>query len=234
MHHSKMNIKHYLSAIITAAILSISFLSCDPKEDDPTTNPTTSNDVVKEIYGYYGKPAAQVLSILDAKGWIKSMETSGELTGYSYISSDSAKGYGIIILNGKVKETQYMEVESTDFYKSKLAENADKFLSLFEKWEISLNSIMPSESQYWGAIHADSLQFNQEYQSRDAFISDFQAKKSTITFAGSAFTYGQFFGETFIHVDYNTKQSVVSVFFTDEPDISKANKIFKNLSILKH
>ena len=229
-----MNTKRFFAAIFAAAILSISFLACDPKEDDPTTNPTPSTDIVKEIHGYYGKPAAQVIPIMDAKGWIKSMETSGELTGYSYLSSDSTKGYGIIILNGKVKETHYMEVESTDFYKSKLAENADKFLSLFEKWEISLNSIMPSESQYWGFINAYSLQFYQEYQSRDAFLSDFQAKKSTLTFAASAFTYGQFFGETFIHVDYNTKQSVVSVFFTDEPDISKANKTFKNHSIFKH
>ncbi len=229
-----MNTKHYLAAILTAVILSISFLSCDPKEDDLTTNLTTSTDVVKEIHGYYGKPAAQVIPIMDAKGWTKSVETSGDLAGYDYFNSDSTKVYGIITKNNIVKETHYMEVESTDFYKSKLAENADKFLSLFEKWEISLNSIMPSESQYWGYINAYSLQFYQEYQSRDAFLSDFQAKKSTLTFAASAFTYGQFFGETFIHVDYNTKQSVVSVFFTDEPDISKANKIFKNLSIFNH
>ena len=229
-----MNPKHYLAAILTAAILSISFLACDPKEDDPTTNPPTSTDVVKEIYGYYGKPAAQVIPIMDAKGWTKSMETSGNLAVYSYFNSDSTKVYGIITKNNIVNETHYMEVESKDFYKSKIAENADKFLSLFEKWEISLNSLMPSESQYWGTINAYSLQFYQEYQSRDAFLSDFQAKKSTLTFAASAFTYGQFFGETFIHVDYNTKQSVVTVFFTDEPDISKANKTFKNHSIFKH
>ena len=229
-----MNTKHYLTAIFAATILSISFLACDPKEDDPTTNPTTSNDVVKEIYVYYGKPAAQVIPIMDAKGWTKSMETSGNLAVYSYFNSDSTKVYGIITKNNIVNETHYMEVESTDFYKSKIAENADKFLSLFEKWEISLNSIMPSESQYWSYIHSYSLQFYQEYQSRDAFLSDFQAKKSTLTFAASAFTYGQFFGETFIHVDYNTKQSVVTVFFTDEPDISKANKTFKNHSIFNH
>ena len=46
-----MNLKHYLAAIFSAAILSISFLSCDPKEDDPTPNPTITNDVVKEVYG---------------------------------------------------------------------------------------------------------------------------------------------------------------------------------------
>ena len=229
-----MNTKRFFAAIFAAAILSISFLACDPKEDDPTPNPPTTTDVVKEIYGYYGKPAAQVIPIMDAKGWTKSVETSGDLAGYSYFNSDSTKVYGIITKNNIVNETHYMEVESTDFYKSKIAENADKFLSLFEKWEISLNSIMPSESQYWGFINAYSLQFYQEYQSRDAFLSDFQAKKSTLTFAGSAFTYGQFFGETFIHVDYNTKQSVVTVFFTDEPDISKANKIFKNHSIFNH
>ena len=229
-----MNTKRFFAAIFAAAILSISFLACDPKEDDPTTNPTASTDVVKEIYGYYGKTSAQVIPIMDAKGWTKSVETSGDLAGYSYFNSDSTKVYGIITKNNIVNETHYMEVESKDFYKSKIAENADKFLSLFEKWEISLNSIMPSESQYWGFINAYSLQFYQEYQSRDAFLSDFQAKKSTLTFAASAFTYGQFFGETFIHVDYNTKQSVVTVFFTDEPDISKANKTFKNHSIFKH
>ena len=229
-----MNLKRYFAAIFAAAILSISFLACDPKEDDPTTNPTASTDVVKEIYGYYGKTSAQVIPIMDAKGWTKSVETSGDLAGYSYFNSDSTKVYGIITKNNIVNETHYMEVESKDFYKSKIAENADKFLSLFEKWEISLNSIMPSESQYWSYIHSYSLQFYQEYQSRDAFLSDFQAKKSTLTFAASAFTYGEFFGETFIHVDYNTKQSVVSVFFTDEPDISKANKTFKNHSIFNH
>ena len=87
-----MNPKRYFAAIFSAAILSISFLACDPKEDDPTTNPTPSTDIVKEIHGYYGKPAAQVIPIMDAKGWTKSMETSGELTGYSYLSSDSTKG----------------------------------------------------------------------------------------------------------------------------------------------
>jgi hypothetical protein len=223
-----MNTKRYITAIFAAIILSISFLACDPKEDDPTTNPTPTTDVVKEIHGFYGKSAAEVIPIMDAKGWAKSVETSGDLAGYDYYNSDSTKVYGIVTKNNIVKETHYMEVESTDFYKSKLAENADKFLSLFEKWEISLNSLMPSESQYWGAIHTDSLQFIQEYQSRDVFLSDFQAKKSILTFAGSAFTYGEFFGETFIHVDYQSKQSVVSVFFTDEPDISKANKTFKH------
>ncbi|MDD4702765.1 MAG: hypothetical protein PHE28_00395 [Bacteroidales bacterium] len=223
-----MNTKRYITAIFAAIILSISFLACDPKEDDPTTNPTPTTDVVREIHGFYGKSAAEVIPIMDAKGWAKSVETSGDLAGYDYYNSDSTKVYGIVTKNNIVKETHYMEVESTDFYKSKLAENADKFLSLFEKWEISLNSLMPSESQYWGAIHTDSLQFIQEYQSRDVFLSDFQAKKSILTFAGSAFTYGQFFGETFIHVDYQSKQSVVSVFFTDEPDISKANKTFKH------
>ena len=228
-----MNTKHLLAVIFAAVILSIGFLSCEDKEDDTNTNPTTSTDVVKEIYGYYGKSAAHVLPIFDAKGWTKSMETSGELTGYSYFNNDSTKVYGIIIFNDKVKEINYMEVESSELYVSKLAENADKFLSLFEKWELSFNSITPSQSQYWGAIHADSLQFYQEYQSRDAFISDFHAKKSTLSFAGTAFTYGEFFGETYIHVDYQSKESVVSVFFTDEPDISKRNKTLQNLSIFK-
>ena len=115
-----MNTKRFFAAIFAAAILSISFLACDPKEDEPTTNPTPSTDVVKEVYGFFGKPAAQVLSILDAKGWIKSMETSGELTGYDYYNSDSTKVYGIVTKNNIVKETHYMEVESTDFYKSKI------------------------------------------------------------------------------------------------------------------
>ena len=62
-----MNLKHYLAAIFSAAILSISFLSCDPKDDDPTTNPTPSTDVVKEVYGFYGKPTEEVVAILDQK-----------------------------------------------------------------------------------------------------------------------------------------------------------------------
>ena len=62
-----MNLKHYLAAIFAAAILSFSFLACDPKEDDPTPNPTPSNDVVKEVYGFYGKSEYQVLPLLMQK-----------------------------------------------------------------------------------------------------------------------------------------------------------------------
>ena len=86
-----MNLKHYLAAIFVAAILSISFLACDPKEDDPTTNPTPSTDVVKEIYGYYGKPASQVLSILDAKGLTKVSDSTELGVVYTYISEAQRK-----------------------------------------------------------------------------------------------------------------------------------------------
>ena len=70
-----MNTKRFFAAIFAAAILSISFLACDPKEDDPTTNPTPSTDVVKEVYGYYGKTTDEVVAILDQKGWTKSIDS---------------------------------------------------------------------------------------------------------------------------------------------------------------
>ncbi|MDD2529643.1 MAG: hypothetical protein PHN41_00250, partial [Bacteroidales bacterium] len=86
-----MNTKRYITAIFAAIILSISFLACDPKEDDPTTNPTPTTDVVKEIHGFYGKPYTQVTAELDKKGWTKRVDTLGDLTVYVYYNSDSTK-----------------------------------------------------------------------------------------------------------------------------------------------
>lgn len=62
-----MNLKRFFSAIFAAAILSISFLACDPKDDDPTTNPTPSTDVVKEVYGYTMENLLMKYVILDQK-----------------------------------------------------------------------------------------------------------------------------------------------------------------------
>ena len=69
-----MNTKRFFAAIFAAAILSISFLACDPKEDDPTTNPTPSTDVVKEVYGFFGKSTDEVVDKIKQKGWTKSLD----------------------------------------------------------------------------------------------------------------------------------------------------------------
>ena len=227
-----MKRKFNLLAILLLLAVSFGFLSCKDKEDDTNTNPTTSTDVIKEIYSYYGKTAAQVLPILDAKGWTKSMETSEELTRYSYFNSDSTKKYLINLFNDTVKYIEYVEFESSGFYGSKIEKNTDKFLSLYEKMELSFNSITPSQSKYWGAILADSLQFNQKYQSRDAFISDFHAKKSTLSYASTAFIYGKFYGETNIRVDYQSQHSLISVFFTDITHNFQKKKTLKNFQYL--
>src|SRR5574344_928684 len=128
-----MNLKRFFSAIFFSFILSISFLACDPKEDDPTPNPTPSTDVVKEVYGYFGKPTDEVVAILDQKGWTKSVISNIQGVVYTYLSADSLKLYAVFSINDTIKGSAYGEQESTSSFSDKLASNTNRFLSLFEK-----------------------------------------------------------------------------------------------------
>ena len=157
-----MNTKRFFAAIFAAAILSISFLACDPKEDDPTTNPTPSTDVVKEVYGFYGKSEAQVLPLLDAKGWRKSVDTSSLGVVYTYLSIDSNKMYSVYSTNNVIYSVSYGEAEKTMMYNGKLASNTNRLLSLFEKWEQSLSTVNISNSTFQGSIIADEFEFVQD------------------------------------------------------------------------
>ncbi|MBP1645575.1 MAG: hypothetical protein H6Q16_1150 [Bacteroidetes bacterium] len=218
-----MNTKHYLAAIFAAAILSIGFLSCDPKEDDPTTNPTTSTDVVKEIYGYYGKPAEQVIALLDAKGWMKITDSTSYGIIYTYLSIDSNKTYAIYSIDNTIKGSGYGEVEMPILI-NKLASNTNKFISLFEKWEESLSKISILNSVYQGTIIANDYQFEQDYESREMFLTDFQLKKPSLNSASSSFSNSQMRGYVSINLDYETDDSEVYVVFEDSLISENINK----------
>ena len=223
-----MNTKRFFAAIFAAAILSISFLACDPKEDDPTTNPTTTNDVVKEIHGFYGKPAAQVLSILDAKGWAKVSHSSELGVVYTYISADSLKMYAVYSIDNTIKSSYYGEFESPMLYIDKLASNTNKFLLLFEKWEQSLSTISLLNAIYRGNIYADEYGFFQYYEDRSIFLNDYQAKKTTINAVSSAYFNSQVRAEVYCYLNDEDNESGVFVVFEDSSIMEEKSKITKN------
>ncbi len=223
-----MNTKHYLAAIFAAVILSISFLACDPKEDDPSINPITSTDIVKEVYGFYGKPYTQVTAELDKKGWAKSVETLGELTVYVYYNSDSTKKYLINLFSDTVKYIEYVEFESPEFSQNKLASSANKFHALFEKWELSINKIFPSEAQYMGIILADNFEYYQQHLVREEFLADYQYKKSTLNIGNCEFIYEGMVGGLRNTIDYEGKTSeIVFGFYSQDlyQEMSKTSKL---------
>ena len=223
-----MNLKRFFSAIFAAAILSISFLACDPKEDDPTPNPTTTNDVVKEVYEFFGKPEAQVLSILDAKGLTKVSDSSELGVVYTYISADSLKLYAVYSIDNIIKGSYYGEFESPMLYIDKLASNTNKFLLLFEKWEQSLSTISLLNTIYQGNIHADEYEFFQDYEDRSIFLNDYQAKKNTINVVSSAYFNSQIRAEVYSYLDYVTENSKVFVLFEDSSIMEEKSKTTKN------
>ena len=223
-----MNLKRFFSAIFAAAILSISFLACDPKEDDPTTNPTPSTDVVKEVYGFFGKPEAQVLPLLDAKGWTKVSDSAELGVVYNYISADSLKVYAVYSIDNTIKGAAYSESESPITSYGKNASNTNKFISLFETMEQSLSTISLLNIAYIGKIIADSGTFNQEYYDRAEFLSDFQAKKSTLYFARSVFYGEEMSGNTHLYLNDEDIESAVFVVFEDNLVIEKSGKTTKN------
>ena len=210
-----MNTKRFFAAIFAAAILSISFLACDPKEDDPTTNPTPSTDVVKEVYGFYGKSESQVLPLLDAKGWRKSVDTSSLGVVYTYLSIDSNKMYSVYSTNNVIYSVSYGEAEKTMMYNGKLASNTNRLLSLFEKWENSLSNVGIATQSYFGKLTAEDHAFNQQYNDRMLFLENFNSKKSSLNSAISSFFGNQMSGKCSLLIDTLNNNSCVSITFMD-------------------
>ena len=223
-----MNTKRFFAAIFAAAILSISFLACDPKEDDPTTNPTPSTDVVKEVYGFFGKSEAQVLPLLDAKGWAKVSDSSDLGVVYTYISADSLKMYAVYSIDNTIKGAAYGVAENTSFITSKLASNVDKFFLLFENWEQSLSTCSILNSVYQGAVGADDFQFQHSYDDRAEFLNVYQTKKPTLNFAASMYESPQTLGSVNLFIDYEGDESTINVIFEDEILSSEKSKTTKN------
>ena len=223
-----MNTKRFFAAIFAAAILSISFLACDPKEDDPTTNPPTSTDVVKEVYGYYGKTTDEVVAILDQKGLTKSVISNIQGVVYTYLSADSLKLYAVYSIDNIIKGSYYGEFESPMLYIDKLASNTNKFLLLFEKWEQSLSTISLLNAIYRGNIYADEYEFFQDYEDRSIFLNDYQAKKTTINAVSSAYFNSQIRAEVYSYLDYETEYTNVFVVFEDSSIMEEKSKITKN------
>ncbi len=228
-----MNTKRFFAAIFAAAILSISFLACDPKEDDPTTNPTPTFDLVKEVYGFYGKPYTQVTAELDKKGWTKRVDTLGDLTVYVYYNSDSTKKYLLNLFSDTVKYIEYVEFESPEFSQNKLASSANKFHALFEKWELSINKIFHSEAQYMGIILADNFEYYQQHLVREEFLADYQYKKSTLNIGDCEFIYEGMVGGLRNTIDYEGKTSEIVFGFYSQDLYQKISKTSKLRLLLK-
>ena len=223
-----MNTKRFFAAILAAVILSISFLACDPKEDEPTTNPTPSTDVVKEVYGFFGKPESYVLPILDAKGLTKVSDSSELGVVYTYISADSLKVYAVYSIDNTIKGAAYSVAENTSFITSKLASNVDKFFLLFENWEQSLSTCSILNSVYQGTVVADGFRFQHSYEDRAEFLNVYQTKKPTLNLAMSRHESPQTAGFVYLMIDYEGDESIVNVVFEDEILSSDMNKTTKN------
>lgn len=223
-----MNTKHFLAAILVTVILSIGFLSCEDKEDDTNTNPTTSTDVIKEIYGYYGKTASQVIPLLDAKNWTKETETTDIGVIYTYLSADSLKSFAVYSINDTIKGAAYSELENPENGINKLATNVDKFLLLFEKYEQSLSKCTILNSNYQGYIYVDDYGFTEEYTDRAAFLADYQTKKTTIKYAHSAYENTKTTAIVSVHLDHESDGSQVSAIFKDKSIVTNKSKTNNN------
>jgi hypothetical protein len=224
-----MNLKHYLTAIFAAAILSFSFLSCDPKEDDPTTNPPTTTDVVKEIHGFYGKTAAQVIPIMDAKGWTRREHTFESGANYQYINSDSTKTYYIEAWNDTVTFSEYYELETGDTNQEISTENIHRFIQTFENWENIMSQIPHPNTIYSGFIVEDSSEYVQRYDLRNEFLQDFQVKKPTLVYAVSSYVAANTVSQTGVAIEKEYHSYYVFVAFGDKIyDYKNKENTFKN------
>ena len=211
-----MNTKRFFAAIFAAAILSISFLACDPKEDDPTPNPTPSTDVVKEIYGFYGKPEAQVLSILDAKGWTRREHIFESGANYQYINSDSTKTYFIETYNDTVIFSEYNEFDKGDINQKISTVNIHRFIQTFENWENIMSQIPHPNTIYSGLIVEDSSESSQIYSLRNEFLQDFQNKKPTIKYALSNYKSDSIVSQTGVSIEKEYQWYTVFVAYGDK------------------
>ena len=208
-----MNLKRFFAAIFSATILLISFFACDPKEDDPTPNPTPSTDVVKEIHGFYGKPAAHVLSVLDAKGWTRREHTFESGANYQYINSDSTKTYYIEAWDDTVIFSEYNEFEKGDVNQEISTVNIHRLIQTFENWENTMSQIPHPNTFYKGLIVADSAEFVQIYALRNDFLQTFQVKKPTLVYSVSSYVAANTVSQTGVSIETEYHSYYVFVAF---------------------
>lgn len=175
-----MNTKRYLAAILTAVILSISFLACEEKEDDPTTNPTPTFDLVKEVHGFMGKTYSEVSAVLDTKGLIKSVKNHSNGNEYTYTNSDSTKIYWLTTFHDTVFYSAYQMSDRASDIILKSSNNLNKYLLTFDKWRLSFDKIFDSAPHFYGILGAGDSTVYDEYLDKDLFLSTYNSNKSTV------------------------------------------------------
>ena len=210
-----MRKRSFFAALLALLVVSMVFLSCDPKEDDNTTNPTPTTNIVKEVYDFYGMTEAQAISILDKKGWIKEVDVYGAETRIFYYSSDTTKRYYLVSVGDTIICSRYEEKESAYGSGLKLAENFGRFLQTFEKWEPLMYNLKPSDATYEGYIYADDRTFSQNYTDRAVFLADYNTKKPTLNRAFSGFYNDRIYGYVEVCLDYDAKNTYVYIEFGD-------------------
>jgi hypothetical protein len=210
-----MRKRSFFAALLALLVVSIVFLSCDPKEDDNTTKPTPTTNIVKEVHDFYGMPTAKAKSILDKKGLTKKVNDYGTSAEIYYYSPDTTKLYYLFSVGDTIRISTYSENESAVSFGFKLAENFSSFLQTFEKWEPLMNNIKPSDAIYQGYIRAEGWAFQQNYSDRTAFLADYNTKKPTLSEAYSGFGNEKMYGNVEIYLDYNAKNSSVKIIFSD-------------------
>ena len=210
-----MRKRSFFAALLALLVVSIVFLSCDPKEDDNTTNPTPTTNIVKEVYDFYGMIEAQAISILDKKGLTKKVNDYGTSAEIYYYSPDTTKLYYLFSVGDTIRISTYSENESAVSFGFKLAENFSSFLQTFEKWEPLMYNLKPSDATYEGYIYADDRTFSQNYTDRAVFLADYNTKKPTLSEAYSGFGNEKMYGNVEIYLDYNAKNSSVKIIFSD-------------------
>lgn len=212
----KMNTKRYLASIFATLILSISFLSCNPYDEDSQTKPSISVDVVQEVYGYYGKHISEATAVLDKKGWTKVVS---EFTGgidYSYYNRERTQTYSLNVYEDTIRLSCFTEKENLNKLDSKLANIDNKLLITFEYWEISVLKIFPNYDEYQGQIIADNGGFNDTYIDRELFLNDYYTKKPSINFVHVRFYYDNSQGYISVNDNHYEQTSSVKIVFADK------------------
>ncbi len=196
-----MNTKHYLAAIFAAAILSISFISCEEKEDEPTTTPTTEKDIVAIVHSFLGKNIYEIDFNIIGEDFT-GCGTYDEYSFITFYNSDTTKEYNIRAFNDTVILSSYKEAENSKVIFPKLQVNANKFISKFVKWETSLNKLFPSNAEFHGYLSADNNNFYEYYNNHAQFKEDYITKLSTLNDVYSKFNYNGIYGKVGVNIDY--------------------------------
>ncbi|MDD2530360.1 MAG: hypothetical protein PHN41_03950 [Bacteroidales bacterium] len=208
-----MNTKRFFAAIFVAAVLSISFFACDPKEDDVVPKPTVTNNIATQLYGFIGKNYTVAEAVLDSLGWTKTIYPFGSLIQIQYFNVDTTKLYTIYFLEDTITSSYYIEQESAEISQFKLAEKFGRFLQNFEKWEPFLYNLRPSGASFIGLIQADEGEFFNAYTDRSAFWDEYRVKKPTLVNATAGFTNEKMVATVQVFLDYFEKSSYVEISF---------------------